>query len=137
MKNSLILLLMISFISCAEKPLDVNTAKQVVESLITRAGQGDWNGIEDFYTAEFNASETPEVKTQKLAKLRDTMGPVESMEFISATNVAEFGRPQQVVVKYRVVHSAITSIETFTVQEDEGGYKIATHLVESENNAGN
>ncbi len=134
MKYLSLLFILVSLVSCAEKPLDVETAKKVVERLIAKADQGDWEGIEDLYTAEFNASETPEIKTQKLQRLRDTMGKVQSVEFVSATNVAEFGRPQEVILKYRVVHDRVTSIETFAVREDEGGYKVGSHMVESENN---
>ena len=132
MKNILLILCVLSFVSCAEKPLDVETAKKVVELLIEKSDKQEWDAVGELYTAEFNSSEPVEIKKQKLARLRDTLGPVKSIELISATNVAEFGRPQQVVLKYRVVHSRITSIETFTVQEDEEGYKISTHHVETE-----
>jgi hypothetical protein len=132
MKHLLALLFIFSLTSCAEKPLDEATAKKVVEALIDKTDKGDWEGIENFYTAEFNASETVEIKVQKLIRLRDTMGPVQSKELISATHVAEFGQPQQVVLKYKVVHARVTAIETFTVQEDEGGYKVSAYSAETE-----
>ena len=132
MKHLLAILFIFSLTACAEKPLDTDMAKKVVEALMDKADKGDWEGIEDFYTAEFNASETVEVKVQKLIRLRDTMGSIQSKEFVSATHVAEFGRPQQVVLKYKVVHSRVNSIETFTVQEDEGGYKVSSQMVETE-----
>ena len=136
MKKLLSLFLILSFVSCAEKPLDVNEAKKVVELLIDKSDKGEWDAVGDLYTAEFNSSEPVDIKTKKLIRLKETLGAVKSIEFVSATNVAEFGRPQEVILKYRVIHDRITSIETFTVQEDEGGYKIGAHLVESENNAG-
>ncbi len=132
MRTILSITILLFFVACAEKPLEVETAKKVVESLISKADKGDWEGIEDLYTAEFNASETPEVKTQKLMRLRDVLGRVNEIEFISSTDVAEFGRPRELVLKYRVFHERVTSLETFTVQEVEGGYKVSAHSVESE-----
>jgi len=132
MKQILAILLTLTFVSCAEKPLDLASAQKVVEALIDKADKGDWEGIEDFYTAEFNASETVDVKVQKLIRLRDTLGPIKSKELISSTDVAEFGKPQQLVLKYRVAHASATTIETYTVQQDEGGYKIASQSVETE-----
>ncbi len=131
MKHILALILTFSLVSCAEKPLDEATAKKVVETLIDKADKGDWEGIEDFYTAEFNASETVEIKVQKLIRLRDTLGRVKTVEFVSATNKAEFGRPQEIVLVYKVVHTRVTAIETFTLQQDEGGYKVSSQSVET------
>jgi hypothetical protein len=132
MKQILALLLVFTFVSCAEKPLDEATARKVVESLIDKADRADWEGIEDYYTAEFNASETVEEKVQKLVRLRDTLGRVKSVEFVSATNVAEFGRPQEIILVYKVTHTRVTAIETFTLQQDEGGYKVSAQSVETE-----
>jgi hypothetical protein len=132
MKKLLIFLIIFSLASCAEKPLDEATARKVVELLMEKTDNADWEGIDEFYTAEFNASESVDIKVQKLVRLRDTLGQIKSKEFLSATKVAEFGRPQQIVLKYRVVHTRTTTIETFTLQEDEGGYKIAAHSVETE-----
>lgn len=132
MKYLFSLSLFLLVISCKEKPLDVETAKKVAETLISKADKGDWENIADLYTAEFNASETPDVKTQKLMRLNEALGKVKSVEFLSSTDVAEFGRPREMVLKYRVIHERVTSIEIFTIQEDEGGYKVSAHSVESE-----
>ncbi len=132
MKKTIAVFLLTLLTACAEKPLDAEKAKEVVKQLLEYIDNGAWDKIESLYTAEFNASESVEVKTQKLMRLRDTLGPVKTVEFISATDVAEFGQPRSVVLKYKVIHKRATTIETFTVQEDEGGYKISFHSVETE-----
>jgi hypothetical protein len=131
MKRAYAILLLIFAVACQEKPLDVEKAKQVVEKLMELTDKGAWEQIGELYTAEFNASETIEVKQQKLMRLKDTLGSIKSKEFISSTDVAEFGQPRRVLLKYKVIHKRATTFETFTVQEDEGGYKIASHLVET------
>ncbi len=128
-----IFLLMV-LVSCAEKPMDQEQAKKVVEELIMKTDAEDFDAVSQLYTAEFNSSEPMDVKKEKLLQLKKVLGDVKSMEFVSATHVAEFGQPKKLVVEYKVLHSRITSIETFSVVEDEGGYKIASHSVKSEGN---
>lgn len=130
--NYVFLLLFLA--SCAEKPMDQEPAKKVVEELIMKTDAEDFDAVEKLYTAGFNSSEPMEVKKEKLLQLKKVLGDVKSMEFVSATHVAEFGQPKKLVVEYKVHHTKITSIETFSVVEDEGGYRIASHSVKSEGN---
>ena len=132
MKRILTIFMFLAICSCQEAPLDVEKAKAVVEQLMEFSDKGAWDKVGELYTAEFNASEPVEIKQQKLVRLKDTLGAVKSKEFISSTDVAEFGQPRKVLLKYKVIHHRATTFETFTVQEDEGGYKISSHLVESE-----
>lgn len=118
--------------SCAAKPMDEENARKVVEELIMKTDAEDFEAVAKLYTGEFNASEPMEVKKEKLIQLKKVLGDVKSLEFISATHVAEFGQPKKMVVEYKVFHSRITSIEIFSVVEDEGGYRIAAHSVKSE-----
>ncbi|MBL0342210.1 MAG: hypothetical protein IPP71_15650 [Bacteroidetes bacterium] len=134
MKNLIYLFLSILIVSCAAKPMDVNEAKRVVEELIVKIDQEDFAAVEQLYSTEFNASEPMETKKEKLLQLKRALGKLKNMEFISSENVAEFGQPAKVILEYKVFHSKITSIETFSVVENEGGYKIGSHLVKSEGN---
>ncbi|HMT29429.1 MAG TPA: hypothetical protein PKD91_09140 [Bacteroidia bacterium] len=131
---SRIIILALFIISCAEKPMNTDEAKRVVEELILKIDQEDFEAVEKLYTPEFNSSEPMEIKREKLMKLKSVMGNVKAVEFISSKDVAEFGQPKKVVLEYKIAHSKITSIETFTVVEEEGGYKISSHLVKSEGN---
>ena len=134
MKAIKYIFLLMVLVSCAEKPMDQEQAKKVVEELIMKTDAEDFDAVSQLYTAEFNSSEPMDVKKEKLLQLKKVLGDVKSMEFVSATHVAEFGQPKKLVVEYKVLHSRITSIETFSVVEDEGGYKIASHSVKSEGN---
>jgi hypothetical protein len=132
MKKILYCFLVVFLSACAEKPLDVDQARLVAQELITRTYEGKLDGIEELYTAAFNASEPAEIKKDKLTRLMYTLGAVKNMEFVSFTHKAEFGEPQQVVLTYRIQHARATAIETITVMKDDGGYKVAAHMVETE-----
>ncbi len=132
MKLMNFIFLLMFLVSCAEKPMDQEEAKRTVEELILKTDAEDFEAVANLYTAEFNSSEPMEVKKEKLLQLKKVLGKVKSLEFISATHVAEFGQPKKVVIEYKVLHSKIASIETFSVVEDEGGYKIASHSVKSD-----
>jgi hypothetical protein len=118
---------------CSQKPLDIDSAKKVVEQLITETDAENFDKLEDLYTAEFNNSEPLEVKKEKLLQLKSVLGNVTGIEFLSSTLVEEFGQPRKLVLEYRVLHTRINSIEKFSVVEAEGGYRIASHSVQSEN----
>lgn len=126
--------LLLTVVSCKEKPMDVDEAKRVVEELILKIDAEDFTAVEQLYSPEFNASEPIESKKAKLLQLKKVMGSVKNMEFVKSENVAEFGQPAKVILEYKIYHTKITSIETFSVIEEEGGYKVASHLVKSEGN---
>ena len=132
MKNAIFLMLVLGFVSCAEKPMDVDQAKKVVEELITLTDKGDYEALEKLYTPAFNQSEPMEVKIEKLNRLKEMLGPVESVEFINSTHVAEFGQPKAVMLEYKVHHANVTTIEKFSVVEEEGGYRVSSHSVETQ-----
>lgn len=126
-----ITLLMIA--SCSQKPMDVDVAKELVERLITETDTENFDALPEIYSPAFNQSEPIDVKREKLLQLKDALGNVTGMEFLSSTLVEEFGQPRKLVIEYRVLHTKINTIEKFSVVEDEGGYRVASHSVESEN----
>jgi hypothetical protein len=132
MRHILIILFVLGLVSCAEKPMDVEQAKKVVELLIRETDAGNYNALENLYSPAFNQSEPIDVKQKKLERLKDILGKVEQVEFINFTHVAEFGQPKQIVLEYKIKHTKVTSIEKFTVIEEEGGYRVSSHSVETE-----
>jgi hypothetical protein len=119
--------------SCAQKPMDVDAARQLVERLIKETDAENFDVLEELYSPAFNQSEPIEVKREKLLQLKSATGSVTGMEFLSSTLVEEFGQPRKLMIEYRVLHTKINTIEKFAVVEEEGGYRIASHGVESEN----
>jgi len=132
MKHALFILITVAFFSCAEKPMDVDQAKQVAEELIKQSNAGNYEALEDLYTPAFNQSEPMDIKIEKLSRLKNVMGDLQKIEFLKHTHVAEFGQPKAVILEYRIIHSLVTSIEKFAIVEEEGGYRVASHSVESE-----
>ena len=87
-------------VSCAEKPMNVDEAKRIVEELIVKADAEDFAAVEKLYAPEFNLSEPMEIKRKKLLKLKGVMGSVKSVEFLSFKHVAEFGQPKKIILQY-------------------------------------
>jgi hypothetical protein len=133
MKNLTVVLLSFFFFACSQEPLDVEKAKKVVEELIMQTDAENFEAVQNLYTPAFNESEPMDVKREKLLHLKKVLGNVESVEFLISTDVKEFGQPRKLVLEYRVKHTKITTLEKFSVVQDEGGYKISSHGVQSEN----
>jgi hypothetical protein len=125
--------MIVALAGCKREPMNEADARQLVEDLIIQADAGNYDNLKNFYSPAFNQSEPVEVKKEKLMHLQKVLGPVTGMEFISATHVAEFGQPRKLVLEYRVLHTKINTIEKFSVVEEEGGYRVSSHSVQSEN----
>jgi len=132
MKLIYILPLLLILTSCKEQPLDEATARKSVEQLIYSISDENFNAAKELFAPSFLESEPMEQKIPKLQKLNETLGTVQSAEFINSLSVAEFGEPQKIILEYKVVHSRVTTREKFTVVEEEGGYKISSYSVETE-----
>ena len=133
MKKLAVILFSLFILSCSQEPLDVEKAKIVVEELIMQTDAENFEAVQNLYTPAFNESEPMGIKKEKLLHLKKVLGDVVSVEFLSSTDVKEFGQSRKLVIEYRVNHTKITTIEKFSVVKDEGGYKVSSHAVESEN----
>ena len=92
---------------------------------------GNYEKVEQLYAPAFLESEPMEDKINKLEQLRNVLGPIQNIEFVSATSVAEFGQPQSMVILFKVTHSNQTTSEKITIIEEEGGYKVSGYSVEN------
>lgn len=128
-----LLLAVATLAGCASEPMDVDKAKKLVEEVITQADAGNFDALQDLYSPAFNQSEPIEVKKEKLLHLKKVLGDVTGMEFVASTLVEEFGQPRKLVIEYRVMHTRVNTYEKFSVVEEEGGYRVASHSVQSEN----
>lgn len=130
MRISLICIMFLAFVSCESPPLDEVKAKVVAEQHIQAFTTQDYDAILEMYAPSFLESESAGIKVEKLQKLFQVLGPVEGYDFVKATDVKEMGLPRQLKLDYAVRHVNATTIETFQIVEEEGGYKIAGYSVE-------
>lgn len=124
------LLLVATLVSCEAPPLDEGKCIALVEAHMQEASAQNYDAVLKMYDPAFLESEPADVKVAKLKKLYQALGPVEDFDFVDAIDIKEVGVPRQMKLVYGVRHAKASTIETFIVVEDEGGYKIAGYYVE-------
>jgi hypothetical protein len=124
MKKLFVLLVVatIAFMGCGK--VDQSKAKVLVENLIHTIDSGNYTATSKYYTDEFNAGETPEVRAQKYQILKETFGAVVSMACISVKDSTDPDDRPIVQLIYKVNHTKLTSLEAYTVVSQNGDYKV-------------
>lgn len=122
-KLSIILVALLCGCSSVMHP-DKEKSKAVVEALIQKENSGDYAGTSQYYTDDFNKSETIEARTDKFQKLHDALGDFISMELVKATDSTDPNDFPCVTLVYKVKHNKVNSLETFTVIKEEGNLKV-------------
>lgn len=119
-------------VGCGSAEVKTDEAKKLVEALLTDLKNENYDRVNDYFTASFNASESMEVKVQKFVRLMDTTGPIESFEFVSEEKkFDEASGYNQSSLLYKVKCSRTTLKETFIVVSDEGKLGIIFYNVEN------
>ena len=104
-------------------------SKTMVEALIQKENSGDYAGTSQYYTDDFNKSETMEARTDKFKKLHDALGDYVSTELLKVTDSTDPNDFPCVELRYRVKHNKLNSIEEFTVIKEEGNLKVEQHTI--------
>ena len=117
-------------VGCATEAPDAKQAATFIEDFLEKTGKGNFENLSDYYSEEMKFGESDDVREEKMKKLFDVMGPVEKFELLETQTDDDWERPTVTLV-YKVVHSSMTSIETYTVKVERKGYKILRQNVES------
>ncbi|HTB32184.1 MAG TPA: hypothetical protein VK808_09170 [Bacteroidia bacterium] len=132
MKKLFLLLPVIAITCFGCGKVDQSKAKTLVETLIHTIDNGDYAGTNKFYTDEFNASESIEVRTQKYKDLKDAFGNVTSLECVSVKDSTDPDDRPIVMLMYKVKHTKLTSMEAYSVVSQNGDYKIEQQDIRQE-----
>lgn len=132
MKSLFALVLMLSIISCNREKIDLAKAKTVIENLVSTTDKGDYKNISQYYTDGLNEGEPEAVRTEKLEKLKQMLGGVETITFVSSNDTTYNDLPALFLV-YKIKHHKATSIQQFIMIKEKGEYKIARQDIESIN----
>ena len=127
MKKLLVILSMVAIgcISCGK--VDQGKAKVLVENLIRTIDSGDYAATSKFYSEEFNAGESLELRSAKYNTLKETFGDVQSMQCISVKDSTDPDDRPIVQLVYKVNHTKLPSLEAFSVVSQNGDYKVEQH----------
>lgn len=112
--------------------VDPEKARAVAEKYLTDQKNEHYDDINDYFTPLFNESEPQEQKIEKLEKIKDVLGGIESFELID-TKVTERGLddPSTVQLIYNVKYANGTATQTFIIMNDEGKHKITNQNIET------
>jgi len=117
-------------ISCGK--VEPNKAKALVQSLIQKIDSGKYAETSSYYTDEFNAGESLDVRTEKYEKLKEVFGDVVSMECILEKDSTDFTDRPIVELVYRIKHTKLTSLEVYTVVSQNGDLKVESQDIKQE-----
>lgn len=107
--------------------LDQQKAKDLVEALEQKINAGDYAATTQYYDEVMNRNQTPEQRAENFRKLRAAVGDYVSMECTSVKNGTDENDMPCVNLVYKIKHTKINTIESFTVVREEGGYKVSVH----------
>jgi hypothetical protein len=122
MKHVILVFALFIAAACSSEKLDLNAAKKTAEQAIQYSGNKEFESLFTLYAKDFAASESIEESTQKLKKIIDVVGPVESYSLLDTLRVDETGQESYLVIKFKVKHSHTTTTETFNVVKEDGKY---------------
>jgi len=133
MKKFLYLLLLF-FASCGWNKVDPAKARAVAENFLTDQKNERYDEINDYFTPSFNESEPLERKTEKLKKIKDALGAIESFE-LTDTKETNHGLDEVPTIQltYKVKYARAAAEQTFIIINDEGTHKITFQNIETKN----
>lgn len=127
-------LLLLFFVSCGWTKIDPVKARAVAENFLTDQKNERYDSINDYFTPSFNESESVEQKIEKLKKIKDALGAMESFE-LTDTKVNQRGLddPSTVQFTYKVKYAKAEAVQTFILMNEEGSPKITFQNIETKN----
>lgn len=118
--------------SCGWTKVDPAKARTVTENFLTDQKNERYDNIDDYFTPSFNESEPQEKKIEKLLRVKDALGIIESFE-LTDTKVTNRGLddPSTVQLTYKVNYTRGITKQTFILMNEEGAPKIAFQTIET------
>jgi hypothetical protein len=135
MKRHLVLLsaILLLITSCSLK-VDEPKAKQLIENLLNDLKIENFSELDKYYISSFNESEPADKKIEKYNHLKEVIGPIESYQFVSATEkYDDYSNIKFLELLYSVKGKKLTVKETFRVMNDAGDLKITYQNIENMN----
>jgi hypothetical protein len=125
MKNLFLVLIVLSVCACNTDRLNMQSAVSTAEHAVKHIGNKEFSELFKLYSKDFAASETEDIRKQKLGKIIDAVGAVQEVTLLDTIRVENSGEEPSIVIKYKVKHVNTVTTETFTVIFDEGQYLLS------------
>jgi hypothetical protein len=120
------------FSACQLGKIDKSKAIELTTQLLSDLKQENYDRLDSYYMDSFNASEPSERKKEKFKRLREVMGPIQSIEMLEAIEEHDsVSGLMKLKIKYKVTCSKVTALQTFVIINDEGNLKIIFQNIEN------
>jgi hypothetical protein len=134
MKKLLLIVTILSFVACSSGNLEVSPAVEKVESLIKVIDKEKYKEASEYYTEQFNSSESFEARSAKFKQLKDVLGNIVEIKLVDTLMNENSGEEASLSLTYRIKHDRLTTVEVFTVVKEEGKYKVSGQSIKSTEN---
>ena len=133
MKKLFILLsAVLPFIASCSLTVDEQKAKLLIENLLNDLKNENFSALDNYYIPSFNESEPVDKKIEKYNGLKEITGPIQSYQFVSATEkYDDYTNIKFLELVYNVKGKKLTVKETFRVMNDAGDLKITYQNIEN------
>lgn len=132
MKNTVLLIAALICGCSSFKHPDINESKKVVEALIQKENSGDYSNMSQYYTDDFNQTESEQMRVDRFRSLHEALGDFVSDECVKSNDSTDLNDFPSVFLQYKVKHSKLTSVENFMVIREEGNLKVEQHNIVQE-----
>lgn len=134
MKKFILIIIVLSFVACGAEKLEFPPAQKKVESLIKDIDKGKYKEVSEYYTDQFNNSETFDARSAKFKQLKELYGNITQISLLDTLKNANKGEEPSLLFTYRIKHDRLSTIEVFTVVKEGGDYKISGQSIKSTEN---
>lgn len=132
--RKLFYLLLLFLASCGWNKVDLTKARAVAERFLNDQKNERYEGINDYFTPSFNESEPLEKKTEKLKKIKNILGIIESFELADTKETSNgLDDVPTIQLRYKVKYARATAEQWFIIINDEGTHRITFQNIETKN----
>src|SRR5215212_8739369 len=118
--KKLFYLLIILFASCGWTKVDSEKARAVAENYLSDQKNERYDDLNDYFTPAFNESEPLEQKIEKLTKIKDVLGAIESYE-LTDTKITDRGldEPSTAQLTYKIKYARGIAEQILIIMNEE------------------
>jgi hypothetical protein len=126
--------LTLTLASCGWNSVDPAKARAVAENFLTDQKNEKYENINNYFTASFNESEPLEKKTEKLQKIKEVIGAIESFELKDSKETSNgLDDIPTIQLTYKVKYARATAEQMFIIINDGGTHCITFQNIETKN----
>ena len=127
MRNVTFIFIILLLSACSATTLDMSKAKSCSQNFLNALKENNFEEAEKYYSIDDYSSDISGTRSEKLEELANSIGKVVSYSVIDSAYVEnkEDNTPG-IVLTYKVENEKINSKQIFTIQKEDGEYRIVS-----------